>query len=855
MQKTSAQQNADRYELTACDREPVHLLGKVQSFGCLIAVSSDWLIMHASFNTGQILNLEAESIVGTRFSGHFPERAAHALRGKTQAIDAPDSVVRVFAFDLFEDGRQFDISVHQTQRGFTYEFERKTEEPDRDDLALVQPLISRVRSQSDLAGLTADGARAVRALSGFDRVMVYQFARDGTGTVIAEACDHEMERFLGLRFPASDVPKQARELFRRSPLRLNVDVGGEDFPIVPLESPEGEPLDLSLAVTRAHSKVHLEYLRNMGVAASLTLSIYRRGELWGLFACHHRTPLYVDYEKRTALELFAQLFTYELAEKLHSIEQSEAVEARILHDRVMNRFSSGNSLHSDFDTLADEIWDVINFDGIALFSEGRYRALGAAPTEEEFLPLVRHLNTTAEGAVFATDHLAARYERAGEFADRIAGLMALPISRQPRDYIVLFRREIAQIVKWAGQPAKPATGEAGEVRLSPRKSFEAWREIVEGKCAEWTQGEIEAANALRATLIEVVLKIMDLSNKDLARAQEKQELLVAELNHRVRNILNLIRGIISQGRTEADTIGSFTSVLDGRIQSLARAHDQLTSEAWSPASLKSLIGVEIDAYSGAQDERVVLTGEDALLVPEAFSVVALVVHELVANSVKYGALSGPSGRIDIGLSRDPHTGALEIRWRESGGPAVQVPAQQGFGTRIIEHSIPYELKGQTEVRYRMTGVEVDMTIPERYHNPAPVFAASPQPAKPDVKADDTILEGHVLLLEDSLIIAMDAQDKLMELGAETVHTASSVSAALDIIDSVPIRFAALDINLGDETSVRVAHRLKDLRIPFILATGYDTLDDVEETYPSSPVLRKPYLTEGLKCAARDALGL
>lgn len=854
MQLTSVSRHANSHELTTCDREPIHLLGSVQSFGCLIAVSSDWLVMHASSNTDKILNLDAQSIIGTRFASHFPERSAHTLRGKTQSIDGADTVVRVFAFDLYEDGRLFDMSIHQTKRGFIFEFERKAEGLHRDDLSLVQPLISRVRSQSDLAGLTTEAARALRALSGFDRVMVYRFAQDGTGTVIAEACDHAMEKYLGLRFPASDIPKQARELFRRNPLRLIADVQGEISPIIPLEGPEGEPLDLSIAVTRSHSAMHLEYLRNMDVAATMTVSIYRRGELWGLFACHNRTPHYVDYEKRTAVELFAQLFAYELAEMLHDVEQSETVDARVLHDRLMSRFSSGESLHADFETLADEIWDVINFDGIAVFSEDEYLALGVAPTEEEFLPLVRHLNTAPVGAVFATDQLAARYDRAGEIADRVAGLLALPISRQPRDYIVLFRREIAQIVKWAGQPVKPVTQASGEVRLSPRKSFEAWREVVKGKSAEWTQSELQVANSLRITLLEVVLKVTDSANQDRIRAQQKQELLVAELNHRVRNILNLIRGIISQGRSEADTIESFTSVLDGRIQSLARAHDQLTQKEWSFASLKGLIDIEVDAYFNDQDDRVVVEGEDALVSPEAFSTLALVIHELVTNSVKHGALSGPNGRVQISLSRD-RTGALLIQWRESGGPPVQPAIRQGFGTTIIEKSIPFELKGHTDLRYRVTGVEVDMTVPGRYHEPAPSAAVAIESNACEATLRNGFLSGHALLLEDNLIIAMDVQDKLTELGAVEVHTASSVAEAMNIIDNVSIEFASLDVNLGTETSVQVAHRLDELGIPFILATGYGSSKELKDTYPPSPILKKPYEIEGLKKAAKKALGL
>jgi len=267
----------DVTDLSNCDREPIHLLGNVQSYGCLISTSSDMMINHLSENCKQMLGLDPETCVGERLVGLFPDQTVHDLRGKLQL--AGTGVTRLFGYDVLQNGRLFDISIHASAASFVFEFEPKDQTPDRDDLALVQPLIARVKRKDDVLGAAQEAAKALQVLSGFDRVMVYRFAPDGSGEVVAERCVAGVEPFLGLRYPASDIPKQARALYKRSHLRLIADVDGDVSPIVPEKNPNGDPLDLSLSITRSVSPIHLEYLRNMGVAASMSVSILKDGEL------------------------------------------------------------------------------------------------------------------------------------------------------------------------------------------------------------------------------------------------------------------------------------------------------------------------------------------------------------------------------------------------------------------------------------------------------------------------------------------------------------------------------------------------------------------------------------------------
>lgn len=851
MPDTAIDETVPQVDLTNCDREPIHALGAVQDYGCLVALSADWIITHASTNVADLLGLDAEAMIGTPFTQHFADAVSDRLRVRIQSIGHAEDAVRIFDFDLLADGRRFDISISASGRGLVLEFEPKSTARElKGDFDLVQPLIARVRRQPDVDGIAREAARCMRAFTGFDRVMIYRFAADDSGEVIAEARRPEMTPFLGLRFPASDIPKQARALYLRSLLRIIPDVDGTTHPIVPGTDPSGQPIDLSLTVTRAVSPIHLEYLRNMGVGASMSVSILSKGRLWGLIACHHDTPHHLDYERRSAVELFAQFLAYEITQHETERAAGDAERARAIHDRLMAELTSGTTLSSAFENLAERIGEVVVFDGIALYSEGAYSARGSAPTEEEFVGLARFLNTATASTVFHTDNLVARFPGAEAFGDRVAGLLAIPVSRSPRDYLVLFRREVTKSVQWGGNPEKPVDLGPNGIRLTPRKSFEAWSEIVRHHCEPWGAGEISAAEALRITLLEVVLKITDEADAARRRANAQQELLIAELNHRVRNILNLIRGLINQSKGGAATLAGYAATLDDRIHALSRAHDQLTEGGWTWAPLRGLVETEIAAFIDPGRARVRLTGDAIELTPGAFTTLALVIHELVTNSAKYGALSDGSGHVtlDITLEGD---GSATLHWTERGGPPVQSPTRRGFGSTIIERSVPYELRGRAEIEFRLAGVEATFWLP------ATVIRAAVDDAgdvRPDaVSAPDARIDGTALIVEDNMIIAMDAADMCQELGARQVQTVGTVSAALAAIAADAPAVALLDVNLGAETSVAVAEACTEHGVPFALATGYGGSTELLERFPDVPIIKKPYTIEDLR-AAIERLG-
>ncbi len=662
-------------DLSNCDREPIHVLGKVQPFGFLIALTADWLVARVSANSADFIGLSPDDMLGRPISDILASDAIHALRNRITLLRGPDSVERLFSVPLIEGGPAFDVAVHFSGPMVVVEAEPASHD-EMEASSTVRSMVSRLAQAEGMSAFLRDGARQVRALTGFDRVMVYRFADGGDGEVVAEALRPGIESFFGLHYPASDIPAQARALYLRNIFRIIADVQSDPVPVVPAVDPTGAALDMSLCLTRAVSPIHIEYLRNMGVGASLSISIIVDGKLWGLFACHHYEARLPTFAQRSAAELFGQIFSMMLESRERAETASYEGKARQVADRLLSAVAQDHDLLSNARWLGDIVIDTIPADGVGVYIDGQMTFSGLTPDEPAFAAIVSMLNRVAASQVFTTDNLSRLLPDAAAHADRAAGLLAIPISRRPRDYVVLFRAEQLRSVRWAGKQDKHIEYGPNGPRLTPRKSFEEWSELVKGTALPFTPAELRVAEALRTALLEVILRLSDSADAERQRAHEKQELLIAELNHRVRNILSLIRGLISQTRDSAQSVDQFIGTLESRVHALARAHDQITADRWSPARLIDLIEVEAGAYLGERSDRVRLSGPNVMLTPACFTVLALVIHEMLTNAAKYGALSD-HGTVAIDWRVD-QDGSLLIDWTESGGPPVVAPTRRGF---------------------------------------------------------------------------------------------------------------------------------------------------------------------------------
>ena len=840
-------------DLTNCDREPIHLLGTIQPTGFLVAVTSDWVVRRASANVGEHLGRGFEDLLGESLSGLLSRDAMHVIGGRLHLLRGTNAVDRLFGVALREGGARYDLAIHLSGDLIVLEGEPSDLEDALEAGNTVRGMLSRLHQAEGFDGICREAVRQIRGLTGFNRVMLYRFDHDGAGEVIAESVASFLPSFMGLHFPASDIPRQARRLYERNWLRLIGDTETQPVPVLPLLDSRKQPLDLSLSLLRSVSPIHIEYLRNMGVQASMSVSVLRKGRLWGLIACHHNEPLRVSFERRTAAELFGQVFSLVLESREREADQAREAEANRVHQQLMAALGAMRPGSQSLTEFLELLGEVIPCDGIGLWSRRGTAMRGHAPTIEEFSGLIKFLNRAASGTVYATHRLSEMHPPAGEFTERTAGLLAIPLSRTPRDYLVFFRRAVTHSVTWAGDPHKPVAFGPNGARLTPRKSFAAWQETVEGQSHPWTESDLLMAERLRVTLLEVVLQLTDLAERERRVAQERQEILIAELNHRVRNILGLIRGLVSQSRGHAATVDEFAEMVGGRIQALARAHDQITTDRWQAAPLAELIRAEAEAYLAGRTDRLGLSGPPALLEPAAYTTMALVIHEMMTNAAKYGALCDRSGRVVVRWDFTAE-GDLEIHWIEEGGPPVRPPQRQGFGTTIVERALPHDLKGEAELHYRLSGVEARFVLPENYvrrQGESAGRSGAPQPPRPSDA--EFALSGRVLLVEDNLLIAMDAEDQLRRLGATAVDVAASVQAALRLLQHAPPQVALLDVNLGRENSFPVADALLAAGVPFVFATGYGEADAFPERFRNTEVVGKPYTGTEMRQALQRRL--
>ena len=832
-------------DLGACERERIHAPGAIQPHGCLLSCTlSAWTVTSVSANAGEYFGREASSLLGVQLDGVLPHKVLHDVRNVLQSAMVSGSAERLADVRIDESDIRYDLTVHVAGTNALIEILPRAgaEVLTADPVILVRSMIGRLKRAPSLDRFLKLAASQVRAVTGFDRVMIYKFLQDGSGEVVAESLRSGMPPFLGLRYPASDIPAQARALYKRQWLRLIPDVVYTPVPLLTLSASD-EEVDLSLAALRSVSPLHLEYLCNMGTRATLTVSLMAGDELWGLIACHHDSPRRISSATCVATELFGQIFSLQIEAKEQARELDDAACARAAQRRLLASMPADDSLFDNLARFHPLLAELIPCDGIGIWSEKGYSGVGSTPPQHAIAELIQWLGEKPAAEPFATHSLSALLPATKAYSAEVSGVLAIPFSRSSRDYLMFFRREVVQTVTWGGDPNKPVDVTDAEHRISPRKSFDAWRETVRGTSLPWSAAELQIAEALRVSLLEVFLQRTDTAVRERKLAEESQAFLIAELNHRVKNILALIRSVVRQSRQGAKDVGDFADDLEQRVHAMAVAHDQLTSTGWKNAPLRKLLEAEAKAWTHAPN-RITFEGPPVTLDSRAFQTLALVFHEMMTNAAKYGSLSSPAGRLSITWSRNT-AGNLSVEWRERGGPPVEAPGRRGFGSVVVEQTIPFELGGQARVEYAAEGVVGRFMVPAVHvgqgENDSNVVAAEAQ--RPDASLR------RLLLVEDSMMIALDAQATLGDAGLD-VEVAGTSADARRALDETVFDAAVLDINLSGEMSFGVADDLMRLGTPFVFATGYGESIVIPDRFKTVPIVSKPYN----EAALRTALG-
>lgn len=838
-----------------CAQEPIHIPGTIQPHGLLLACTlPDWNIAHVSANVATFLaGADPQALLGRPLDHVLPIETVHSLRNQLQTAMLSGTAERLDCLSLDNGAQRYDLTVHMVASLAVIEAAPAVMGAGGHGVTLLRGLAGRLRRATTVTRLLTLAAQQVRAVTGYDRVMIYRFLPDESGEVVAEAVRPGTESYLGLRYPATDIPAQARALYRRQPLRLIPDIDYEPVPLLPTRGPDGLPLDLSLASLRSVSPVHIQYLRNMDVRATLTVSLMRGDHLWGLIACHHMEPHYLSGALCSAAELFGQMLSLQIDVREQQQEQQRVSDAQHAHDQLLAAMSPRDTVFEDLSRYSDMLNSMIGCDGMAVWSNGQLRGQGVLPPESAVTELIAYLEQKPVDQIYATASLSEHFAPAASFAETASGVLAIPISRMAKDYLLFFRRELIQTVTWGGNPDKAVQRDPSTGQLHPRSSFAAWCETVRGHAKPWTSGELRVAETLRVALLEVVLRRSELIASERQVAQESQSLLIAELNHRVKNVLSLVLATTRQSAQQATSVESFTAEVERRIRALATAHDQINAPTGGSTYLRALLESEARAWQGQNDTdgRIQLNGPTILLDVRSYQTLALVFHELMTNAAKYGALSVATGVLTVSWRMDAEYG-LRIEWNESGGPEVQAPTRRGFGSIVTERTIPFELQGEAGVEYRPEGLFAWFRVPHEHVSPGP--EPLQRPVAEQQRNISSVAGLRLLLVEDSMMIALDAQAMLEEAGVQ-VEIAGSLEDARRALRLDTFDLVVLDVNLAGETSLGMAQELEAEQYPFLFATGYGARTAIPERFDQVPVVTKPYNLSALGYAIGQLPGI
>jgi chemotaxis family two-component system sensor kinase Cph1 len=700
---------------TNCEREPIHILGAIQGQGVLLALDPATLrVVQWSRNLPAVLRCEPQQLSGVEIDRLIDAASVSGLRqvvadgqdGHTRTLNvrwqaSPLDPPSLGMAHLFQGVLILEVEIGQPRN------EPFVAAPTQG--AGTVPQFLQRASQAMQAAPTLDAlyqtiTERIRELSGFDRVMVYRFLEDGHGAVVGESVRDDLEKFFGLHYPASDIPSQARRLYELNPLRSIADLTAPPVPLDPTLCPiHNQPLDLTYSVFRSVSPIHIEYLRNMGVAASMSISILEHGRLWGLIACHHYAPRYLPLELRVACELFGTMAGNYVTSRALAETSAARSERLALLQGALQTASAGESLHDGFVHAADKLQRVMQSSGLAVCVSDRITQRGATPTVDVTARLRDLFAERIEQKVWCQDRLPAWTDVDEQTAAVASGVAVVRVGSNPRDVLLFFRPEYRHTVNWGGDPNKPVTQTAEGQKLSPRRSFAVWQETVHHRSREWTPIDHAVAEDLQvgATVL-VARRITELQrlNDELTRINNDLDTFAYAASHDLREPLRGVHQLVflleqELGATVAERVRKrleglqeTATRMDALIEALLRlsraGRRDLTIE---PIPVVEIVEEAADMSLGGRGSRGITVDIGNLpTLPVDFICVREIFINLLTNAVKYNDAETKTIQVSYVPARDVPTTPVAAR-----GKSAFAVQDNGIGIALADQPKVFEI--------------------------------------------------------------------------------------------------------------------------------------------------------------------
>lgn len=637
-----------KVDLTNCDREPIHLLGNIQPHGFLLVFDSKKLrLQRVSENSLISFGIQKETMNTYDIRTVFGQAQGDKLIKHIHSEEVKP--LEILLNDLLF------IAIIKYVKGLVY----IELEPVGDRVASLtqydlSEMISELSGASSVEDMCTKTAHLIRKQLGYDRVMLYQFDEDWNGEVIAESRSKHKNSWLGLQYPATDIPQQARALFLKQGVRIIKDVDAAAVPLFSHPTASVDPLDLSQCELRAVSPIHIEYLKNMKVGATLTAAIVSDGSLWGLIACHHDTSRFINYYQRLTVKLLTQVFSTQLT--LRASNQvlqliNSTSERRAL---LVNQMSAQWDIHGGLTDHPCTFLNVTEASAGAIFIDDRLSVLGDVPKPREILDMIDWMYENKEGAVYKTQHLGAEFNSGKELSREASGVLCIFLTTHSKECLIWFKPEIVKTVTWGGNPNK-AVSEEGE-RISPRKSFELWKQEQKGRSLPWKDYELASAIALIESISKIIVSKYDevkRLNKELQEAYKDLESFSYSVSHDLRSPLRGISGFAQIIKEDYfDSLDEYGKSSVQRIIDASEKMDKLIDDVISFSSLgkgkvrfekfsmNELISEVIDflQVSLLYKNAAIVVHSDLTLVYGDKTMIFQVLTNLLNNALKYSQL-------------------------------------------------------------------------------------------------------------------------------------------------------------------------------------------------------------------------